>query len=138
MHLWYLWWLFLFSILLYPLLNWLKGRGRRVLSRLGDGLARPGGIYLLALPVLLALMLVDPAHPVMAKKEGGWPLVIYLWRLLSGFVLVSHDGAQASIWRWLSLALATISIGSYLFLVFNLLQPLLAHRAMRCCLGCRD
>jgi hypothetical protein len=34
----YLWWLFLFGILLYPLLHWLKGGGQRALSRLGDRL----------------------------------------------------------------------------------------------------
>jgi peptidoglycan/LPS O-acetylase OafA/YrhL len=121
MHLWYLWWLFLFSILLYPLFHWLKGRGRRVLSKLGDGLALPGAIYLLALPVLLALMFVDPANPVMAEKEAGWSLVIYLWLLLSGFVVVSHDGVQASIrrLRWLSLTLTVVSIGTFLFLIFR-------------------
>jgi hypothetical protein len=83
MHLWYLWWLFLFSILLYPLLHWLKGGGRRVLSRVGDWLALPGAIYVLALPILLLQMFVDPGDPIMAKKEAGWYLVIYLCLLLS-------------------------------------------------------
>jgi len=121
MHLWYLWWLFLFSLLLYPLLRWLKGRGQRMFSQFGDWLAQPGVVYLLALPVLLALMFVDPANPVMAKREAGWALVIYLWLLLCGFVVVAHDGVQASIrrLRWLSFALTAVSIGTYLFLVFR-------------------
>jgi len=121
MHLWYLWWLFLFSILLYPLLCWLKGGGQRVLSRLGDGLALPGVVYLLALPILLLQMIVDPGDMIMAKKEAGWYLVIYLWLLLSGFVVVSHAGVQASIrrLRWLSLALVVVLMGAYLFLVFQ-------------------
>ncbi|NTU64159.1 MAG: acyltransferase [Chloroflexi bacterium] len=121
MHLWYLWWLFLFSLLLYPLLRWLKGRGQRMFSRFGDWLAQPGVVYLLALPVLLALMFVDPANPVMAEREAGWALVIYLWLLLCGFMLVSHEGVQVSIrrLRWISLALAAVSIGFYLFLVFQ-------------------
>ncbi len=121
MHLWYLWWLFLFSILLYPLLHWLKGGGQRLLSRVGDGLALPGMIYLLALPVVLALMFVDPANPVMAKKEAGWSLVIYLWLLLSGFIVVSHAGVQASIQRlrWFSLVIAIVSIGAFLLVVFR-------------------
>ena len=120
-HLWYLFWLFLFSIMLYPLFRWLKGGGRRLLSRLGDWLALPGAIYLLALPTSLLLMFVDPGNPVMAKKEAGWSLVIYLWLLLSGFVIVSHDGLQASVrrLRWFSLALAVVSIGAFLFLVFQ-------------------
>ena len=121
MHLWYLWWLFLFSLLLYPLLRWLKGRGQRMFSRFGDWLALPGVVYLLVLPVLLALMFVDPANPVMAKREAGWAVVIYLWLLLCGFVLVSHAGLQASIQRlrWLSLALAVISSGVSALLYFG-------------------
>ena len=132
MHLWYLWWLFLFSLLLYPLLRWLKGRGQRMFSRFGDWLAQPGVVYLLALPVLLALMFVDPANPVMAKKEAGWALVIYLWLLLCGFVLVSHEGVQASIrrLRWISLALAAVSIGFYLFLVFQSTPAAFRHTAL--------
>ena len=127
MHLWYLWWLFLFSILLYPLLRWLKGGGQRVLSKLGDGLALPGAMYLLALPILLLQMFVDPGDPILAKKEAGWYLVIYLWLLLSGFVVVSHAGVQAGIrrLRWLSLALVVVLMGAYLFLVF---QPASALR----------
>jgi len=92
-----------------------------VLSRFGGGLALPGVVYLLALPILLLQMFVDPGDPLMAKKEAGWYLVIYLGLLLSGFVVVSHDGLQASIrrLRWLSLALAVVSIGAFLFLVFR-------------------
>lgn len=125
MHLWYLFWLFLLSIMLYPLFRWLKGGGRRVLSRLGDWLALPGAIYLLALPTILLLMFVDPGNPVMAKKEAGWSLVIYLWLLLSGFVIVSHDGLQASVrrLRWHSLVLAVALIGAFLFLVFQATPP---------------
>jgi peptidoglycan/LPS O-acetylase OafA/YrhL len=121
MHLWYLFWLFLFSLMLYPLLHWLKGGGRRVLSRLGAWLALPGAVYAMALPILLLLIFVDPADPVAAKKEAGWYLLIYLWLLLSGFVIVSHDGVQGSVrrLRWLSLALAVVSIGAFLFLVFQ-------------------
>ena len=50
MHLWYLFWLFLFSLLLYPLLSWLKGRGRRVLGKMSDLLAIPGTVYVLVCP----------------------------------------------------------------------------------------
>jgi glucan biosynthesis protein C len=57
----------------------------------------------------------------MAKKEAGWYLVIYLWLLLSGFVVVSHDGLQASIrrLRWPSLALVGVLLVAYLFLAFQ-------------------
>jgi hypothetical protein len=125
MHLWYLFWLFLFSIVLYPLLRWLKGRGRRVLSRSGDLFALPGAVYALALPTVLLLVLPDPGSPVMDLKEGGWSVVIYLWLLLSGFLLISHERLQASVGRlrWLSLALALVSIGTFLVLGFRFGGP---------------
>jgi peptidoglycan/LPS O-acetylase OafA/YrhL len=119
MHLWYLFWLFLFSIILYPLLRWLKGGGRGALSRLGDLLALPGAVYALALPTLLLLTLANPSGPVMAQEEGGWSVVIYLWLLLAGFVVVSHDRLQASIQRlrWPSLPVALVLAGLVIFLV---------------------
>jgi len=120
-HLWYLYWLFLFSVILYPLMRWLKGAGQGPLSRFGDLLALPGAVYLLALPTLLLLVLVDPSSPVMAEREAGWSLVIYLWLLLSGFIVFSHAGLQASIQRlrWLSLAITLVSLGVYLFVSFH-------------------
>jgi peptidoglycan/LPS O-acetylase OafA/YrhL len=121
MHLWYLLCLFLFSIILYPLMRWLKGRGQSVLSRLGGLLALPGAVYLLALPTVLLPILFDPDSPVIAVEEAGWSLVIYLWLLMSGFVLFSHQGLQASIQRlrWLSLAMAMVSVGVFLFMSFH-------------------
>ncbi len=120
-HLWYLYWLFLFSIILYPLFRWLKGGGRGVLSRVGDLLSLPGAVCLLALPTVLLLVLFDPNSPVMDEREAGWSVVIYLWFLLSGFVVFAHAGVQASIQRlrWLFLALALGSVGAYLFLSFH-------------------
>jgi len=121
MHLWYLLWLFLFSLVLYPLLRWLKGKGQRVLSWLGDLFALPGVVYLMALPTLLLLILINPDNPVMAEREAGWSLVIYLWLLISGFMVISHERLQASVQRlrWLSLVMAVVSIGTFLYLSFH-------------------
>ncbi|MEJ2736356.1 MAG: acyltransferase [Anaerolineae bacterium] len=124
-HLWYLLYLFVFSIVLYPLMRWFTGRGQRVLSRLDDLLALPGGIYALALPMVLLLVLFDPSSPVMAEQEAGWSLVIYLWLLFAGFVLFSNERLQASAQRlrWPSLALAMVSIGMFLYLTFHFGWP---------------
>jgi glucan biosynthesis protein C len=117
MHLWYLQVLFVFSIILYPLLRWLRGRGRSTLARFGDLLAPPGAVYALALPTVLLLVLVERGSPIM-KEEAGWPLVIYLWLALSGFVIVSHKRLQASVarLRWLSLAMAAVLVASFILM----------------------
>ena len=115
-HLWYLFWLFLFSVILYPLMHWFKGGGRGALTKLGDLLATPGAVYALAAPTLLLLVLADPNGPIMSEREASWSLVIYLWLLLCGFIVFSHERLQASIQklRWLSLALAAVSLSVFL------------------------
>jgi glucans biosynthesis protein C len=119
MHLWYLLLLFMFSILLYPLMRWLKGNGRGVFTKLGDLLTLPGAVYLLALPVMLMSALLDPNGPIMSEKNGGWSFVIYLWLTLAGFVVISHEGLLANVrrWRWPSLALGLVLfvIGAILY-----------------------
>lgn len=110
-HLWYLWWLFVFSILLYPLLRWLKGRGRRVLSVLGKLFALPGMVYCMAIPTILMLAFVDPNNPLISEKEAGWSLVVYLWLVFCSFVVFTNDRLIASIRRltWLSLTMGVAS-----------------------------
>jgi glucan biosynthesis protein C len=116
MHLWYLLWLFVFSVILYPLLRWLRGRGRGVLSKLGDLLALPGGVYALALPAILLAVLLDYEA---TEHNAGWVLIVYLWITLAGFLVVSHDGVQASAQRlrWLSLPIGLALVGYSIFLV---------------------
>jgi glucan biosynthesis protein C len=117
-HLWYLWMLFVFSVLLYPLLRWLRGWGRDVLSRLGGLLALPGAVYILVLPTLVLVVLLDYNSPVMTHN-AGWAFIVYLWLTLAGFLVVSDDRLQASIQRlrWLSLLLGLALEASQLFLL---------------------
>lgn len=114
MHLWYLEALFLFSLLCFPLFAWLRraGSGRRALHRLGDVLARPGALYLLALPAYLLINLLDP-DTWGADVLGDWSIFIYLSFFVSGFVIFSHQRLQESVkrWRWVSLAAGVILWG---------------------------
>jgi glucans biosynthesis protein C len=117
-HLWYLWVLFLFSVVLYPLMRWFTGRGRVVLSRLGALLALPGAVYALALPAILLAVLID-YQSMGDLKNAGWIFLIYLWLTLAGFLVVSHDRLQASIQRlrWLSLPIGLVLVGCSIFLL---------------------
>lgn len=112
MHLWYLFLLFAFSVLLMPLMYWLKnGSGRGFLQWLGDVLERPFLVYLCALPIMLLLIVLDPATLYGGPNFGGWSLVPYIVFLLEGFVIMSHEGAQKRIvqYRWLSLVIAAVA-----------------------------
>jgi peptidoglycan/LPS O-acetylase OafA/YrhL len=107
-HLWYLEMLFVFSLVCLPLFLWLKrGSGQRVLAWLGNLLAQPGSAMLLALPVILLRVLVNPDSFWGNDGWGGGTILTHLCFFLSGFLIVSHAGLQNSIQRlrWFCLAL---------------------------------
>ena len=122
-HLWFLWYLFLFSIMLYPLLRWFKGNGRSVLSRLDGWLCKGGVVYILALPILL-LYLLPSDFPFMVMN-GGWPYLMYLFFLLWGFMLVADDRLQESIrrLRWVSLSVGLILIAGFIIVYNHIADP---------------
>jgi glucans biosynthesis protein C len=106
LHLWYLQILFVFSLICYPLLRWLRnGSGQNILKGLGDFLAVPGLIYVFALPVAWLMSTLDPREIIGIRGFGGWPLPIYLLFFLYGFIVISHEGIQRNIQklRWVSL-----------------------------------
>jgi glucan biosynthesis protein C len=113
---WYLLWLFVFSLILYPLMRWLKGRDQGMLSKVGNLLALPGAVYALALPAIVLAVLFDYNSAVM-YHNAGWALIVYLWLTLAGFLIVPHDRLQASIQRlrWLSLPLGLVLVGCSVF-----------------------
>lgn len=119
LHLWYLLMLFLFCLIFLPLFFLLKGAGRGMLNGLAGFLARPGAVYLLALPVILALLLLDPDSPLGSREMGGWSVIAYMPFFLSGFVLMAGDRLQASIQRqrWISLIMALALVPTLFYLV---------------------
>jgi peptidoglycan/LPS O-acetylase OafA/YrhL len=111
MHLWYLAWLFVFTLVLYPLMLWLQRGGKRVLAWLGTSLSLPGAVYLLALPVIAGMM-DNEDNPFLLWWEAGWPRLVYLWLIFCGFLVGSSTRLQERVQRlrWLSLALALVTM----------------------------
>jgi glucan biosynthesis protein C len=122
LHLWYLEALFIFSVLLLPLLWWLRRSptGQSVLKGMGDSLARAAPALLLSLPVLLLIYSLDPKTLGM-RDLGGWSVLIYPCFLVSGFVIASHERLQARVrqTRWLSLGLGVALSAGYLLLRYD-------------------
>jgi hypothetical protein len=109
LHLWYLEMLFLFSLIFLPLLLWLRqGTGRPLLAWLGNQLASPGGIYLLALPIIFILAAFKDNNILTITVFGGWSILASMFFFLNGFLLVSHERLYETIrrLRWLSLLAA--------------------------------
>jgi peptidoglycan/LPS O-acetylase OafA/YrhL len=112
-HLWYLLILFIFTILLMPVFWWFKGAtGDRVLRRLGDLLALPGAIILFLAPTLALRVITDSGALGGGYALGGWRPVQYLWFLLAGYLIVSHERLQQRIIqaRWICLMLAVLLV----------------------------
>ena len=121
-HLWYLEMLFLYSLLFLPLFVWLKKgtTGQRALKGLGNLLAKPGAVFLFALPVILLIYTLDP-ETWGIREMGGWSVFIYPCFFVSGFVIVSNERLQARIqqMRWYSLGLGIVLSTGYLLVDFN-------------------
>jgi glucan biosynthesis protein C len=120
MHLWYLLWLFVFTLLLYPLMRWLLGRGKGVLAWLGNALSQPGAVLLLALPMFLFALDNEDA-PFLLWWEAGWPLLLYLWLILAGFLVASSERLLDRVqrMRWISLPLAVVVLAATAFFAYS-------------------
>jgi glucans biosynthesis protein C len=103
-HLWFLIYLFTFSMIMRPIFQRLRGeRGSALISRLA-ALSERGngyGIYLLALPVMASEVLLRPAFP-----EGNQNLIAdwanfitYIFLFSYGFILFSDSRFEAAIAR---------------------------------------
>ena len=120
MHLWYLLFLFIYSLICYRLFVWLKGGGRDILNRITSFLAMPGLMYL-GFPVPLLIMKVLIPQTVMDVGNGGWGFLYYIWFLIAGFIIYSSNRLQQQIMnqRWISLMLGMGLSSVYLFQLFS-------------------
>jgi len=106
-HLWYLEDLFLATLVLLPLFAALKSpSGRRITEALGRVSARPGVIFLWALPLALLTILLDPLGIIgPGLSEDLSRLVIFAPFLVPGFLVFSDDQIQQAIIRQRRIAL---------------------------------
>ena len=120
MHLWYLFFLFIYGLICYPLFIWLKAGGRKILNRITSLFAMPGLIYLwFALPFLIMKALIPQS--VLDAGSGGWGFLYYIWFLISGFLIVSSDRLQRVIknQRRISLLLGVVLMSALLYQLFS-------------------
>jgi hypothetical protein len=120
MHLWYLLFLFIYSLICYRLFVWLEGSGREILNRITTFLAVPGLMYL-GFTVPLLIMKVFIPHAILDVGNGGWGFLYYLWFLIAGFIIVSSHRLQQQIinQRRVSLLLGVGLSSAYLFQLFS-------------------
>ncbi|HYR10305.1 MAG TPA: acyltransferase [Longimicrobium sp.] len=125
-HLWFIAYLFLYSVAALPLFLYLRSqRGRRVRAWIEARLAGPA-LYLLGLPlgIVLATLYVRWSGPQNVVDDWGH-LVYYFGFFVFGYLLAEAEGA----WRWMeanrraSLLLAVASIVVINYLRWNDVEP---------------
>lgn len=89
LHLWYLEMLFVYSLLLLPLFLWLRSQGMEpIISRLVGWLAKPGAIFLLAVPSIIMKLISDTQNNFLGDEPwGGWSMVSHLAFFVTGYFI---------------------------------------------------
>jgi glucan biosynthesis protein C len=111
-HLWFLYWLYMFSLLALPLFLYLMSApGRRLIAMLAALVQRPGAIFLFALPLCLSEALIRGGIGP-GNEEGGWYLATYVILLIYGFLIVADAPYDQAIQkhRWVALGLAALML----------------------------
>lgn len=116
-HLWYLIFLFIYSILLFPLMRWFKGDGQAILAKINRLLAKTGVLYLVVLPLIFLYLIFGLDSPILLDN-GGYPYIMYMLYLILGFFLVSDEKLQNRIQnlRWVSLCLGLLMVAGFAYL----------------------
>ena len=97
-YLWYLFWLFVFSLATFPFFKWLaKEVNRDRLSKLYAACNRRGGILLLAIPIVLVNIAAVPPYFIFPSGYGGWKLPSYLVFFIIAYVMASSPQFEESI-----------------------------------------
>ncbi len=98
LHLWYLLFLFIFTVLTLPLFIFLRTEGGQRLIAKADGFfIKPSAIFLICMPVVLLDFGFMPNSPLGVRDMGGWNLFTYLLLYIYGYILSENGRFQETI-----------------------------------------
>lgn len=122
-HLYFLIYLFAFSIVGLPLFRFLRSYvNRSWIASLAAFANKPGGLFLFVLPVL-AIEFTEPLTSLGIPHQGGWHFLSYVVFLVLGFLIASNDDFLRAIHRHAraSLVVAALCIvaGAVIFLAIG-------------------
>jgi peptidoglycan/LPS O-acetylase OafA/YrhL len=104
-HLWYLLLLFVYSLVMLPLLLAMRPEATQArLARLGVWLEKPAALLLPAVPLMILSAALHPSG-LGSRILGEWSVFIYLTLLVYGFVMMSAVRFEATVYRYRGLAL---------------------------------
>jgi peptidoglycan/LPS O-acetylase OafA/YrhL len=120
-HLWYLEYLFVFTLVLLPVFIWLKrSSGQSAIKALSRYSMRTGAIFLWAAPLALVSVLVDPFGLLKPPlSEALLRLVMFPLYLIYGYLIYADEGLQQAIIRQRRLSMLLAISGTVLALLIQ-------------------
>ena len=120
-HLWYLEYLFVFTLVLTPFFIWLKRTtGQRALQYLSQFSTQTGAIFLWVVPSALVAIVVDPFGVMRpALSEALLRLVMYPLCLIYGYLIFADNNIQQAIIRQRRYALIMAMVGTIISLLIT-------------------
>ena len=106
MHMWFLWLLFIFSLILLPLFLHNKKTGRSLGTRLATLFEKPWTFIIPVLLLAVSEVLLDSLGDLLSWG-GGWNHISYLVFFISGYLMFSNARIQENIKRYAVIALIT-------------------------------
>ena len=114
LHLWFLGFLFAYSLLALPVFNWFKGdAGGSFITWLGRLVEKRGGILLFVIPLALSRVLMQPFFPPYVR---GWlDFIYYFLFFILGSIIYSDDRFVYAVRRdrWLLFASGILGLVAY-------------------------
>lgn len=115
-HLWYLEYLFFYTLILLPLFVRGGKTGRSLLTRLSGLLERPWALFLLFIPLSLASAAFEAAGLGFLRLAGGWDPISYVLFFIYGYLIISNQRIQETVVKYGPFSLAAAIILTLLYL----------------------
>lgn len=127
LHLWFLEFLFIFSLISLPLFMFLRrNRMQNLIHKVAENTKKTGFIFLLAIPIILMELLVnqDP-EGIGMRAFGGWSLATYLVFFILGYIIASDIGFKEGMekTRWPALIFVLLIIIPHAFGLYKNFNP---------------
>lgn len=117
-HIWYLMYLFIFSIVLLPLFVPFKESGISLLQKVSSIFVNPWALLILFIPVSVVAYMFEKAGMGAIRMTGSWDAVSYVFFLLYGYMIYSNPGIQKTIRKYSTVFLT----GALLMTLLHLLS----------------
>jgi surface polysaccharide O-acyltransferase-like enzyme len=95
-HLWFLGFLFLMSVILYPLMRFITNKGEKIVGFIYKSTLIPGSTLLYFLPLALTGILLKKSFPQYIDWADFALFTIYF---LYGFIFIKHEGLRRNLLR---------------------------------------